>query len=151
MSSQEHLGSLRRVAKAIVFAGLAVVGSGCDSGTAPVISNVAIARARWSSAPPQNYSFEVSTLTDWGPQSPYYKVTVQNGAVVEVRDESDHVLSITASTIEQQWATILHASEDGALKVGLFTASGVPIEWLADRDEWADDAVHVWVRNFTKR
>ena len=110
-----------------------------------------MARGRWVAANPANYSFEVSMLTEWGPQSPYYRVKVENGAVVEVRNEAGDLVSGSASTIEQQWTQILSAEKDGALTVHQFTEMGVPIEWAADREEWADDAVHIWVRNFTKR
>jgi len=151
MPSQEYLGAIRRVAKAFAFVAFVAAFSGCGDGTGPEISDVALARGMWSSSQPTNYSFEVSTLTEWGPQSPYYRVTVENGAVVEVRNESGQVVGASASTLEQQWTQILEADKDHALVIAKFTAGGVPVEWLADRENWADDAVHVWVRNFTKR
>jgi hypothetical protein len=136
---------------AALVAALALV-LGCGDSTGPIISDVQLARAAWVQAQPANYTFEVSFVSEWIQRTGYYRITVENGVAVSMHDASGAEAPHTIiPTIEDYWESILEASQDGALKRGEFTVTGVPVEWYIDRDAWADDAHGAWIRNFRKR
>jgi hypothetical protein len=133
--------------------------SGCDDGTAPLVpttTNLQAARAAWVARQPTDYSFEVNLGTEWGgvgayseqPDENFYRVTVTGGIVTSFRDRFGRPVQGTAATIEEAWQRILAADQDGSLTKATFTVTGVPVDWLIDDVNWADDAVHYWVRDF---
>lgn len=146
------MGALRRIREITFAASLALLGScAATDGTSPGFT-VQMARAAWLSAGTSSYTFEVSTYGDWWDQTPYYRVTVENGVTTSVRDEWGAELpSAQASTIEQLWQRILRASAEGTLQRADFTPNGVPVEWYIDNEAWADDASGGFIRNFRKR
>jgi hypothetical protein len=137
---------------------LLIMGCGGDI-TGPFTTNVEMARRAWLRSRPTDYSFEFATATEWGKVSPFngdpgddfYSVTVAGGQVTGFSSSRGRIVSPSGPTLEDEWQRILAASADGSLKTALFSREGIPLEWLIDSDEWADDAVRVWVRNFERK
>jgi hypothetical protein len=165
MSGQEHLGSLRGVSRrAALVAALSVL-SGCGDATGPTglfgpfTTNVALARAAWTSEQPASYVFEITAASEWITPGAYSgenngqfdRVTVENGQVTDYRDYRGAPLNGNGPTIEALWQRILEAEQQGSLKSAKFAMNGVPVEWFIDRDSAADDALRYWIRSFTKR
>jgi hypothetical protein len=71
----------------------------------------------------------------------------RSGSVTSFRDRFGKPAQGTATTIEEAWQSILAADQDGSLTKATSTVTGVPVDWLIDNVNWADDAVHLWVRN----
>jgi hypothetical protein len=139
------------IRRAAIIAALALVG-GCGDSTGPVISDVQFARATWVDAPPANYTFEISFVSEWIQRTGYYRITVENGVAVSMYDASGAPAPHTIiPTIEDYWDSILEAQQAGTLKRASFNVAGVPVEWFIDHDGWADDAHGAWIRNFRKR
>ncbi len=139
------------IGRAALVAVLALVG-GCGNSTGPTISDVQVARAAWLSAASTNYTYDVSLVSEWIERTDYYRVTVENGVGISMRDPLGAPAPGTnIPTLENYWTHILEAAEKGTLRRASFTVTGVPVEWYIDDDEWADDAHGGWVKNFRKR
>jgi len=140
------------IRRSALFGALAVVTS-CTEPTSALTTDVDAAWAAWQIDHPAHYSVEFSILTEWSSRSGYYKVTVDDGVLTHFTSEDGTPLPTehVTATLEWQWEKILSARADGALKKAVFTTTGIPVEWTVDRDNWFDDAVSGWTRNFEKR
>ena len=130
---------------------MVVATGGCNPGTAPVIHDIDVARARWLAEPPSSYVFEEAVEGSF-PKSPYYRVTVVANSIVTVVNEKGAAVPLPAGAIislDSLWNEIISERAKGNLNSAVFSEAGIPLE--VDWGPWpVDGGVRYFVRNFER-
>jgi hypothetical protein len=136
---------------AFVLLAIIIATAGCNPGTAPVIHDVDVARARWLAEPPSSYVFEESVATSWVSKFPYFKVTVVSNSITTIVNEKGAAVPAPwVISIDSLWNRIISERARGSLNSAVFSEAGVPLE--ADWGPWpVDGGVHYYIRNFGRR
>lgn len=126
---------------------VALILTSCDSPTEARQSDVDVARAAWLQNAPTSYRFEIA-ITSMIPQTPFYRVRVTNGEVVEATDPDGNAVQFN-KTLDDIWDEVLEARARGDLNAVSFDSNGVPVE--VDKGYWpVDGGVHYAIRNFVR-
>jgi hypothetical protein len=112
------------------------------------LDDVAVARERWLSSPPRDYTFEVDLLCFCLYRGPI-RVTVVGGIAVAATDTTGAAVENFTMTLGTLWESILVAQANGSLAMAEFDQRGVPVE--AEIGVMANDSgVHYSIRNFSR-
>jgi hypothetical protein len=129
----------------VTLVGFAVA---CGGGTDPQIDDVDLAHARWTANRATGYVFELASLSMAG-QSPFHRITVDNGLVTAVVGEDGVPVPGLRLTIDSLFHLAFDRRERGELNEASFTRQGVPV--MIDFGQWAlDGGSRFTVRNFSR-